>query len=74
MTQSSENIRENLDVDKKDLNGQVMFDKSKYSSYPSKCYNFNETSHDFQVCSREILMAQKNLGSVQSKMKERYDK
>ena len=42
-TQSSQNICENLDVDKKDLNGQVMSDKSQFSSGPSTDYDFNET-------------------------------
>ena len=42
-----------MDVDKKDLNGQVISDKSLFSSDPSKDYSFNETSHDFQVFFRE---------------------
>ena len=56
----SENICENLDVDKKDLNGKVIhvFDKSQCSFDPSKDYDFNETSHDFQVLSRKNLIAQ----------------
>ena len=58
MTQSSENICENLDVDKKYLNGQFISDKSQFSSDPSKDYEFYETSHDFQVFSRENLIAQ----------------
>ena len=49
MTQSSENICENLDVHKKDLNGQVISDKSQFSSDPS---------HDFQIFFRENLIAQ----------------
>ena len=49
---------ENLDVDKKDLNGQVISDKSQFSSDPFKEYDFNETSHGFQVFSRENLIAQ----------------
>ena len=36
MTQSSENICDNLDVDKKDLNGQVISDNSQFSYDPSK--------------------------------------
>ena len=59
MTQSSENICENLvDVDKKYLNGQDISDKSQFSSDPAKDYDFNETSRDFQVFSRENLIAQ----------------
>ena len=49
MTQSSENICENLDVDKKDLNKHFTSDKCQFSSDPSKDYYFYETSHDFQV-------------------------
>ena len=56
MTQSSENICKNLDVDKKDLNGHVISDKSQFSSDPSKDYDFSETSHNFQVFSRENLI------------------
>ena len=52
MTQPSENICKNLDVDKKDLNGQFISDYSKFSSDPSKDYDFYETLHDFQVFSR----------------------
>ena len=33
-------------------------DKNQYYSDPSKDYDFNETSHDFQVFSRENLIAQ----------------
>ena len=52
MTESSENIYLNLDVDKKkDLNGQVISDKSQFSSDPLKDYDLNETSPDFQVLS-----------------------
>ena len=58
MTQSSENNCENLEVDKKDLNGPVISDKSQFSSDPSKDYDFYETYHDFQVFSRENLIAQ----------------
>ena len=58
MTQSSENICEHLDVDKKDLNGQVVSDESKFFSDPSKDYDFNETSQDLQVFSRENLISQ----------------
>ena len=49
MTQSSENICENLEVYKKDLNGQFISDKRQFSSDPFKDYDFYETSHDFQV-------------------------
>ena len=59
MTQSFENVCENLDVDKKKLNGHVISDKSQFPSDPSKDYDLNETSHDFQVFSRENLIAQK---------------
>ena len=52
ITQSSESFCENLDVDKK------ISDKSQYSSDPCKNYDFNETSHDFQVFSRENVIAQ----------------
>ena len=58
MTQSSENICENLDVDKKDLNGKVISDKNEFSFDPSKDYGFNETSHNVQVFSRDNLIAQ----------------
>ena len=58
MTQSSENICENLDVDKKDLNGQFISDKRKFSFDPFKDYDFNETSHNFQLFSRKNLIAQ----------------
>ena len=43
MTRSSETICKNLDLDKKDLNGQVISDKSQFSFDPSKDYDFNET-------------------------------
>ena len=58
MTQPSENICENLDVDKTDLNGQFISDKSQFSSDPTKDYDFYETPHDFQVFSSENLIAQ----------------
>ena len=61
MTRSSENISENLDVDKKYLNGHVISDKSQFSLDPSKDYDFIETSHDFQVFSRENLIAKERL-------------
>ena len=54
---SPENVCENLKVDKKDLNEEVISDKSQFSSDPSKDYDLNETSHDFQVFSRENLIA-----------------
>ena len=53
MTQSSEQFSENLD-----LNGRGISDKSHFSPDPSKDYDFNETSHDNQVFSRENLIAQ----------------
>ena len=40
MTQFSENVFEILEVDKKDLNGQFISDKSQLSSNPSKDYGF----------------------------------
>ena len=63
MAQSSENICENLDVDIKDINGQVISDKSQFYLDPSKDYDFNETSHDFQIFSRENLIAQQKKDS-----------
>ena len=63
LTQSSENICENLDVDRKHLNGQVVSDKSQFSSDPSKVYDFYETLHDFQVFLRENLIAQQKKDS-----------
>ena len=63
MTQSSENICENVDVDKKDLNEQVISDKSRFSSDSFKDYDFTEISHDFQVFSRENLIAQQRKDS-----------
>ena len=45
--QFSENICENLDVDKKDSNGQFTSDKSQFSSDLSKEYNLYETTYDF---------------------------
>ena len=42
-TLSSGKICEDLDLDKKDLNGRVRSDKSQFSSDPSKDYSFNET-------------------------------
>ena len=62
MTQSYENICENLDVDKKDLNGQVISDKSQFSFDPSKDYDY-ETLYDFQVFSRENLIAEQKKDS-----------
>ena len=58
MTQSSEKICEDLDSDKKDLNGWVISEKSQFSSDPSKEYDCNETSHDFQVSLMRILIAE----------------
>ena len=52
-----------MDVDKKDLNGQVISDNSQFSSDPSKDYDLNETSHYFQVFSRENLIAQQKKDS-----------
>ena len=43
---------------KKDLNELVISEKNQLSSDPSKDYDLNETSHAFQVFSREILIAQ----------------
>ena len=61
MNQASENIFENLNVDKKDLNGQVITDISQFSADPFKDYDFKETSHDFQVFSRENCSAKERL-------------
>ena len=63
MTQSVENVCENLEVDKKDLNRQFLSSKSQFSSDPSKDYDLIETSHDFQVFSRENLIAQQRKDS-----------
>ena len=58
MTQFSENICENLDENKKDLNGQVISDKSQFSSDPSKDYGFYGLLHDFEDFSCKNLIAQ----------------
>ena len=52
-----------MDVDKKDLNGQFISDKSQFSSDPCKDYDFHETSDDFQVFPRENLIAQQRKDS-----------
>ena len=41
MTQSSENICENSDVDKKDLNGQITSEKGQFSSILNMIFKFS---------------------------------
>ena len=63
MTQPPENICENLDVNIKDSNGQIISYKNQFSCDHSKDYDCNETSHDFQVFSRKSVIAQQKKDS-----------
>ena len=58
MTQSSENICENLDVDKKDLNRQFISETSQFPSDASKEKIFMKIHIIFKFFSRENLIAQ----------------
>ena len=51
-----------MDLDKKDLNGQVIPDKSRFSSDPCKDYHLMKP-RNFQVFSRENSIAQQKKDS-----------